>query len=111
MENKKRCYNCRWFATEDSGYSNYTVMDTVVHCLKGLNPAFPCNESYSWRTEHLSTKDHEILRVAETCPSFEFVSNEKQIQLDVDGEISLKQWADDDELYQLALKEFGTHRE
>lgn len=30
----KRCYNCKFWATEDIGYSNWTVMETQIHCLK-----------------------------------------------------------------------------
>ena len=54
----------------------------------------------------MNTKDHEIMRVAEKCGSYEISSN--QISLDVDGEVSLDDWKDDDpELYKEAKKYFG----
>lgn len=40
-----RCYNCKFWAIQDSGYSNYTVTETTVHCMK--KHFEPVEESYS----------------------------------------------------------------
>ena len=104
MEEKKRCFNCRWFAMEDTGYSNYSVQETIVHCLRHLNPAFPMDESYSWENENSTSKDHEIPKFAETCPSYEFSTD--QIHLDVDGDDTIEDWKKDKELYELAVEYF-----
>ncbi|MHB8846475.1 MAG: hypothetical protein ACYC7L_17205 [Nitrospirota bacterium] len=100
MEHKKRCFNCRYFATQDEGYSNYTVENTVVHCMKKLNPAFPMDESYSWNDENSNTKDHEIVKFAETCSGY--VYSDTQIRLDVDGDDTIEDVKADAELYEVA---------
>jgi hypothetical protein len=99
MENEKRCFNCKFFATKDGGYSNYTVTETICHCLQNLNPAFPMEESYSWTYEGSETKDHEIVKVAETCESFK---TGDQIKLDVEGDYTIEDWKEDEELYEAA---------
>lgn len=101
----KRCYNCKWFVTVDDGYSNYTVIDTIVHCLQKLNKNFPMSESYSWKIENSKTKDHEIVKVAETCEKY--LEYQNQIVLDVDGEHTLEDWIKDEELYEMAKIYFG----
>ena len=74
---KKRCANCRWLLRQDEGYSNWTVMDTVWHCLLGANPHFPVSEP--WRDE--DTFDPNLF--AETCKDHEFGEG---VSLDVDRE-------------------------
>jgi len=101
MENK-RCYNCKFFAKADSGYSNYTVMETTIHCLH--NHFEPTEESYSWIDRHDSTKDHEFFKRAETCTHF--IQSDNQIHLDVDGETTIEDFKEDTELYN-AAKEYG----
>ena len=63
---KRRCYNCRWALRQDTGYSNYTVLETEIHCLKNLSPYFPVNEGYGAESE-----DHKFMRVAELCNAYE----------------------------------------
>jgi hypothetical protein len=101
--NNNRCQNCFWFATKDSGYSNWTVEETTCYCIKKLNPHFPCPECYSWEVPGSPTKDHAVLRVAETCGSFRRECGE-QIRLDADGDVKL---ADFCEELQLAAKAYG----
>lgn len=42
----RRCETCKFLYKQDAGYSNYTVLETVLHCLKKLNPAMPKDEEY-----------------------------------------------------------------
>lgn len=93
-----RCYNCKFWATEDSGYSNYTVTETTVHCLK--KQFEPIEESYSWKSyENNPDNDHEFFKQAEKC---EFFKEGNGIGLDVDGEITVEDYKDDEELYNTA---------
>ncbi len=93
-----RCYNCKFWACVDSGYSNYTVLETTVHCLK--NKFEPIDESYSWT--YPGAKDSDFTKRAETC---EYFKEGEGISLDVDGEITIEDYKDDEELYE-AAKEY-----
>lgn len=63
---KRRCYNCKFYYRHDRGYSNYTVIDTEVNCLLRKNPHLDdTDEGYSWETD-----DHEFMRVAENCDGY-----------------------------------------
>jgi hypothetical protein len=98
----KRCYDCKFWATVDSGYSNYTVTETTVHCLK--KHFEPVEESYSWTYGGKNPEnDHEFFRQAEKCD--DFIKGES-ISLDVDGEVTIEDYKEDDELYQAAV-EYG----
>ena len=96
MENelKRRCNNCKFFMTQDDGYSNYTVEDTTVYCLKNNNPNFPCPESYSWEREN--AKDYEQLRVAETCEFYKEDTDGHSLRFDVDGEVTIDDCQDEE---------------
>lgn len=63
---KRRCYNCKFYMRQDRGYSNYTVEETEGFCLKGLNVYLPANEGYSHESN-----DHPVMKVAESCDAFE----------------------------------------
>lgn len=64
----KRCYKCKFFTCTNYGYSNYTVLETGVSCLK--NKFEPIDESYSWEYECNSTKDADFFKNAETCSDY-----------------------------------------
>jgi len=81
MEDKVKCYNCRFFIRQDTGYSNYTVIETEIGCLKQVWEDM--DESYSWRT---TTKEHPFWKQAEECNHY--IEGEG-IWLDVDGEVDL----------------------
>lgn len=90
---KKRCNNCKFFMTQDTGYSNYTVMETTVDCIKKANQYFPCDESYSW--EYEPKKEFKELQVAENCSHYK---KGEGIHFDVDGEITIEDYKNDTEL-------------
>lgn len=100
----KRCYNCKFWATQDSGYSNWTVMETYVHCLKSKFE--PIEESYSWKQDNKNPEnDHEFFKQAETCPEFKQETG-TQVALDVDGEATIEDFKEDNEVYK-AAKSYG----
>lgn len=35
------CRHCIWLFTRDTGYSNWTVLDTEMHCARRMNPRLP----------------------------------------------------------------------
>ena len=95
----KRCCDCKFWATQDSGYSNYTVLETEVHCLK--KHFEPVEESYSWNYGGRDPKnDHEFLKQAENCEDFKKGDG---ISLDVDGGNTIEDWKEDYELYEAAI--------
>lgn len=105
MSNKnKRCFNCLWFATVDSRYSNYTVECTTCHCLKDKNGYLPCEESYSWEIENSPTKHAPAVMVAEECIFFCDKGDRDQVRLDVDREVSINDFCEE---LQQAVKDYG----
>ncbi len=101
MSDFKRCYNCKFWATKDEGYSNYTVTETVVNCLK--NKFEPIEESYSWRQSSKEPENDDVFfKQAETCPEFKQEQG-TQISLDVDGEVTIEDFKEDIELYEAAV--------
>ena len=96
---KNRCYNCKFFACQDTGYSNWTVEETEIYCLKKHFNAIP--ESYSWRNRDDIEKDNDLFKKAETCQDYKF--SETQAWFDVDGETTNEDYKDDKELYEAIL--------
>lgn len=93
-----RCQNCKFWALWDSGYSNYTVLETTVYCLK--KHFEPIEESYSWN----NNPNHEFLKQAETCVDFKKEEG-VQITYDVAGYVTIEDYKDDLEVYN-AAKEY-----
>lgn len=56
------CEGCKFLMREDGGYSNYTVMDTTVTCLKGVNPSLPLRDDVETATFDAA------LAFGESCP-------------------------------------------
>ena len=75
---EERCTNCKFFLAVDSGYSNYTVEETELDCLKGLNKRLPATESYRFETEQ-----SDVNAFAEECNYF---SSGEGTYIDVDRE-------------------------
>jgi hypothetical protein len=101
MNKMNRCYNCKFWATQDSGYSNYTVSETEVHCLK--KHFEPIEESYSWKQSNKNPEnDHEFFKQAEKCEDF-VQETGTQICLDVDGDTTIEDFKEDNEVYQAAV--------
>lgn len=64
MEGDK-CTECKFLLAVDSGYSNYTVEETDLDCLKGFNERLPATESYRFETE-----SSDVNAIAEACPHY-----------------------------------------
>lgn len=95
-----RCYNCKFYCQQDEGYSNYTVENVTISCLK--NHFQPVEESYSWeRNMEHPENDHEFFKQAENCGNYKY--SDKSTWFDVDGEITIEDYKEDPELYE-ALK-------
>ena len=106
MTEVKRCYNCKMWATHDSGYSNWTVLETTIHCMK--RHFEETLESYSWKQNPKNPEDDdEFFKRAESCPDYAKEIG-TQVALDVDGEIKLSEFKDDPEVYAAALEYFGS---
>lgn len=96
----ERCYNCKFWATQDSGYSNYTVTETYVHCLKKRFELI--EESYSWKMDSKNPEnDHDFFKQAESCADFRQEAG-VQVALDVDGEVTIEDFKNDSEVYEAA---------
>ncbi len=102
--NGNRCNDCRFFATNDSGYSNYTVMETEAHCLLNLNPHLPAEASYEW---NYGKTENATLMVAETCERFYASGEIGQAHFDVDGDVTAEDYKENAELYE-ALNNYGS---
>jgi hypothetical protein len=93
-ELKRRCNNCKFFMTQDDGYSSYTVSNTTVYCLKDKNEYFPCEESYSWERE--DSPDYKQLQVAETCQFYKEDTNGQSLRFDVDEDVTINDCKDEE---------------
>jgi hypothetical protein len=86
------CNDCKFLCSEDAGYSNWTVTNTEVSCLKGKFKHI--EDSYSWEAKKFYDQFNNCEHFKEgTGPSF-----------DVDGEITIEDYKDDEEVYQLLVK-------
>jgi hypothetical protein len=97
---EKICPNCKFFATQDSdsGYSNWSVTETEVHCMK--KHFEPIEESYSWHKH-----PPKFFKLAESCIDYREESG-TQLTLDVDGETTIEDFKSDDDVYQAAIEYF-----
>lgn len=68
QNDKRRCYNCKFYYRHNRGYSNYTVEETEVNCLRNKNKFLHYTpEGYAWEAD-----DHAYMRVAESCDGYVF---------------------------------------
>lgn len=75
------CSGCQWMYFQDTGYSNYTVMDTYVDCMLEKNPNFPADMPWDWNME--PEKDNWPATNSSRCE--EYLAGESY-HLDVDGD-------------------------
>lgn len=89
--NEKSCVGCKFLYAQDTGYSNYTVMDTEIDCALNRNPNLPATEPYGRREDPDNwdaTKESRCDRYAEG----------PMVHLDVDGEVTAANSTDDPEV-------------
>lgn len=92
-----RCEDCKFLYKQDEGYSNYTVTDTTLHCLKNLNPAMPKDEDYR------PQGGDPALAFGETCAGFSageglHIDPEREDAPDDDSQSIAPHYTDDEEI-------------
>lgn len=90
-----KCYNCKYFAQQDSGYSNWTVMECFLTCLKG---------KYKDIEDSYPREEAQFFKQFNNCEHFK--PAEMYLSFDVDGETTIEDFKEDEEVYNL-LKENG----
>lgn len=79
------CVGCKFLYARDTGYSNYTVEDTTVDCMFGLNPNLPSNMPYDWRST--TGSDNWPKTNQSRCERFsQLHGNDAMIHIDVEHE-------------------------
>lgn len=102
---EKRCFNCIFFATEDTGYSDWTVEDTIIHCLHKKHPSMPREETYSW-VQPDTTQDSEFMKFAINCDKYREDSEGCAVQMNVEFQPSEEPYSSCPEVNELAKKYF-----
>ena len=92
------CIGCKYLYKRDSGYSNYTVAETVVDCAVDRNPHLPADEPYNWTT---GGGDQWPATNQSRCERYEAGPT---VHLDVDGEVGPADCTDDEILIALICK-------
>lgn len=93
LNGKTSCRNCQFLIAKDSGYSNYTVMDTELVCVLNANPHLPLSgvDAFDYfKDECRGIKD----RLPQTCNSLclRFIPRGTELEhfnLDVDMEVDI----------------------
>lgn len=89
----KSCVGCKWLYKKDTGYSNWTVMDTDVLCAKDKNPNLPASDPYDW-IEEADTDNWDKTKESR-CGLY---AEGQGVHLDVDGERGPADCTDDAEV-------------
>jgi hypothetical protein len=90
MANERSCVGCKFLYSWDSGYSNYTVEETEMHCAKSRNANLPASRPWDWN----EADDNWPMTNASRC---ELYAPGERIHLDVDGEDSVAGQSNDAE--------------
>jgi hypothetical protein len=84
------CVGCSYMYFNDTGYSNYTVLDTDVHCALDKNPLIDSNnppqEPFDWAYSRIDFDNWPITN-GSRCPMYCF--SIESVHFDVDGEKSI----------------------
>lgn len=78
------CVGCKFLFLQDKGYSNYTVEETEVHCLLGLNSKLPDQQPWD------GLSDENDLWEATRNGRCSHYGPGPQVRLDVDGETTYR---------------------
>jgi hypothetical protein len=90
----KTCVGCKFLYAHDSGYSNWTVLDTDIKCAKDKNPNLPAEEPYDWIKPPEGTDNWKATKESR-C---ELYAAGEMVHLDVDGETGPADCTDDAEV-------------
>lgn len=92
----KSCIGCAYLYSKDTGYSNYTRMDTWVRCAKDANPNLEAEEPYDWNKKEVS--DNWPATNNSRCEHYRKGDGYPvPTELDVDGNTLLTEEAPDDD--------------
>lgn len=92
------CVGCKFLYGQGEGYSNYTWMETLVHCALNKNPALnEAEEPYDWVKE----PDNWPKTRNGRCESY---SEGPYMTLDVDGDDGPADFTDDAEAIEAICK-------
>jgi hypothetical protein len=101
----KRCFDCKFWAAVAHGWSNFTVCETSIHCLK--KHFEPTEDSILRRKgSENPNDDDEFYKQAQSCADFKKGIG---IILDIDEDLHIEDHKADEELYQSAL-DYGLKR-
>jgi hypothetical protein len=64
------CVGCQYMYFQDTGYSNYTVLETEVRCALDLNPNLPADKPYDWMYSKDGSKNNWPKTNESRCMSF-----------------------------------------
>lgn len=97
MQRGPGCEGCKFLKRQDNGWSNWTVDSSEVSCLKKLNPALPLSDG-----DVTSSEFKQALAFGETCSAR--VEGDGP-WFDVDDGVTIEDFADDPEIYNLLKEE------
>ena len=95
----KSCIGCKWLYKRDSGYSNWTVLETEVKCARGNNSNLPADEPYDWHEK--ADSDNWSATKESRCELF---APGPLVHLDCDGEVGPAGDTDDAEVIAVICK-------
>lgn len=67
---KTSCVGCQYMYMHDTGYSNYTVLNTEVRCALDKNPNLPADAPYDWAAKHDGSRDNWPKTNESRCEKF-----------------------------------------
>lgn len=106
------CATCKFLYGQDTGYSNYTVTDTDIHCALERNPHLPTVMPFDWKFTY--TSDNWPATQNSRCEKYDVRREKDEMPdwfripwLDVDGEKLCEELELDDEATKAIQKHSG----
>lgn len=100
------CLSCKYLYFQETGYSNYTVLDTEINCALDKNKNLPAYEPWGWKINN-PCGDNWDKTSTSRCSSY---SKGECITLDIDGEDGPADESDDEEQIEAICKHSGRGR-
>ena len=92
---KTSCADCQYLYMQDSGYNNYTVEETSVLCALDRNPHLETGPLLPYNWNYDGDTDNWPCTNKSRCEMYLHSPTGAHVHLDVDGEASPKNWADE----------------
>lgn len=104
----KSCSNCKFLAFKSVGYSNYTVEDTELICLKNVFDSVDESDIRKYDGSLEDRVEAFFVKHASECDIFiDLPKGIYQVSLDVDGETTIEDFQQDPEIYEAAKAYFN----